>query len=68
MAVGIKRKLSKVLENVNHDIHLQAKESHFGNGALSAEGYNGGYADAIMDVELALNGIQPKRRNWWNDD
>ncbi len=67
MAKGIKRKLSRVLKNVNHSIHLTAQEGGYA-AALSNEGYNGGYADAIMDIELALNGVTPVRRNWWEDN
>ncbi|KKK66334.1 hypothetical protein LCGC14_2965160 [marine sediment metagenome] len=28
---------------------------------------DGGYADAIMDIKLALNGVPPKRRDWWDE-
>ncbi len=66
MAKGIKRKLSKVLKNVNYSMHLTAMDGGFYTGPLVGEGYTGGYADAIMDVELALNGVPPKRRNWWD--
>jgi len=29
---------------------------------LASEGYNGGYRDALSDVELLLNGIYPNER------
>ncbi len=66
MAKGIKRKLSKVLKNVNHTIHLTAMRGKYAS-ALAREGYNGGYADAIMDIGLALNGVPPRRNFWWDD-
>ena len=32
---------------------------------MVAEGWNGGYADALMDVQLALNGVQPDNTDLW---
>lgn len=64
---GIKRKLSKVLDNVNRTIHGNAQQGGLYASALSGEGYDGGYADAIMDIKLALNGVPPKRRDWWDE-
>ena len=34
-------------------------------GGLSSEGYVGGYRDALSDVLLAMNGVTPDRRGWW---
>jgi hypothetical protein len=35
-------------------------------GALSSEGYHGGYRDALNDVLLVLSGVTPHRRNFWD--
>ena len=67
MAKGIKRQLSKVLNNVNHSIYLQASDGGFFGAAMATEGYMGGYADALMDIQLALNDVKPQRRDWWNN-
>lgn len=34
---------------------------------LSSEGYAGGYADALADVLLALRGVKPSTRDYWED-
>ena len=34
-------------------------------GPLAGEGYAGGYAEALGDVLLLLNGVRPNRRNYW---
>jgi len=58
----IKRKLSKAiqnaqteLENVPHGLYQQG---------LKSEGYVGGYFQALNDVMLALNGVDPDSRYW----
>lgn len=34
---------------------------------LSLEGYTGGYLDALYDILLVLNRVNPNRRNYWDD-
>lgn len=34
---------------------------------LASEGYVGGYRDALSDVILAMNGVRPDRRGWWEN-
>lgn len=63
MPRGIKRQLRAATKAVNADIARFAQEGHIAAG-LSGEGYNGGYRDALYDVELALNGITPDKQ-WW---
>lgn len=66
MAKGISRKLDKVLKKVNKEIIANATGRGLYASALSGEGYAGGYKDAINDVINVLNGVQPKRRNYWD--
>ena len=66
MAMGIKRQLDKVYEKVSRDISGHASRGGMYAGGLAAEGYDGGYRDAIMDIQLALNGVTPQRRDWWD--
>jgi len=68
MAKGIKRKLDRVREKVSREIEGFAKRGGLYAGAMAAEGYNGGYRDALDDVVLALNGITPQRHNWWREE
>ena len=67
MAKGIKRKLDKVRERVSREITAFSRRGGRYAGAMAAEGYNGGYRDALDDVVLALNGATPQRRGWWNE-
>ena len=34
---------------------------------VAGEGYAGGYRDALYDVQLLLNDVVPKRRDYWTD-
>ena len=65
MARGIKKQLEKVRENVQREISDFANDR---SGGMASEGYNGGYLDAIEDITLALNGVRPSRRGWWNEE
>ena len=35
-------------------------------GAMAGEGYAGGYVQALSDALLALEGVRPNTRNYWN--
>ena len=35
---------------------------------LASEGYSGGYRDALYDTILLLQDVQPRRRQYWNDE
>ena len=68
MAKGIRRLLDRALNNVNKQIHYASEpldDKDIWAGALASEGYNGGYADALKDVDLALSGVLPRRNGWW---
>lgn len=51
---------------------IEADADHRGYGVysrwLAAEGYNGGYRDALDDVLLALGGVTPQRHDWWQPE
>lgn len=34
--------------------------------AMASEGWTGGYAQALRDVQLALDGNIPSTRNYWD--
>lgn len=65
MAKGIKKDLYKAIENANQDIVNFAKRGGPYAGALSPEGYSGGYRDALNDVLSALNGHQNLNSRFW---
>ena len=67
MSKGILKKLYKAREKVEQEISGHAKSSSL-NGAVSGEGYSGGYRDAISDVILLLNGTTPNRRNYYENE
>ena len=64
-----KRKINKEIyaafKKVNQEISDLASHGHIAAG-LSSEGYSGGYRDCLTDIQLLLNGIMPKRRNYWD--
>jgi len=69
MAKGILRRLGKASKRVQDGINLRVRGRGLYAGGLSSEGYEGGYRDALYDVELLLRtGIVPRRRNWWDED
>ncbi len=68
MAVGIKRQLNIARKNVEKEISDYHDSANVYGRGLASEGYNGGYLDALSDVELALNGVEPSRRGWWREE
>jgi len=63
----IKQRMKFALEKVDDDISNFARQSHVAGG-LASEGYNGGYRDALSDAIMLLNGVTPRRGNWWIED
>ena len=61
MTKGIKRKIKHVSRKVQAEIGGFVRRG-FVAGGMAAEGYCGGYADALQDVLFALNGGTPNRR------
>jgi len=62
----IEKRLDKVLKNVDKAISDRAKSGDIYTAAMSGEGYAGGYHDALNDVINFLNGVIPRRRNYWD--
>ena len=50
---------------VTEEIHGNAASGGMYARGLAAEGYAGGYRDALDDVLLLLDGAQPRTRNYW---
>ncbi len=67
MARGIKRVLYKAREKVNKEIEGNAAGGSKYARGLANEGYAGGYAQALSDVLLALEGVRPSTRGYWDD-
>ncbi len=71
MAKGIKRRIKSALRRVRQEISASATSNPHGvAGVLASEGYAGGYCQALSDVQLLLNGVEPNndRRYWTNYD
>ena len=62
---GITRLLRIARDNVSAGISNSVDHTSRYSKGLSSEGYEGGYRDALDDVQLALNGVVPNRRGWW---
>jgi len=73
---GIKRMIYRAQSNIETEIRNDSTSCRMRctgtginyGGALSREGYNGGYYDALSDVINALNGVIPNRNGWWRKD
>lgn len=61
---GPRRRINAALRNVTTVITVAGSGGRLAS-ALAAEGYDGGYRDALMDVQLLLNGNIPDRYGWW---
>ena len=58
---GIKRKLVAVRNELDAQIADQTRGAGMYGRGLAREGFLGGYLEALEDVALALNGVEPKR-------
>lgn len=64
------RRIDEARKCVDADIRARARSGGFYGAALSGEGYDGGYCDALDDVMQLLNGVEPNcsghsRVRWW---
>ena len=68
MAKGIRRRIYKATRKIEVDIKGFGDRGFYAAG-LAGEGYKGGYRDALQDVLLLLNGIEPGNRGrfWWDE-
>lgn len=62
----VKKNIKEALKKVDAEIKGTASRGAIA-GALASEGYSGGYRDCLHDMRLVLAGIQPNRRNYWDD-
>ncbi len=67
MAKGIKRALTRAQEKVRKEIEINSMGGGKYARGLASEGYAGGYAQALSDVMLMLNGVKPSTRGYWDD-
>lgn len=63
---GIRRDMDAVRKAVNEEISFNGEQGGIAAG-LAAEGFAGGYRQALSDVDLALSGANPDSR-YWNSD
>lgn len=59
--IGIKKQLKIARRGVSRLIAEHASRGGRFAGGLAAEGFDGGYREALDDVQLALNGVMPNR-------
>lgn len=63
--LGVRTRLRLALAKVDKEIsNVHSRGGKYAAG-LAREGYAGGYAQALMDMQLVLNGVQPNTRNYW---
>jgi hypothetical protein len=67
-ARGIVRKVQKARKQVEELIRRETDRTNRFSGGLSGEGWNGGYRQALDDVLLALNGVEPSTRGFWTEE
>lgn len=62
----VKTNINNAKEEVLKEIRGCLKDPCYAKG-LSHEGYAGGYLQALYDVGIVLNGIQPSTRGYWRN-
>ena len=62
---GPKTQIKRALAAANREISGNARRGGPFAGGLAGEGWAGGYASALSDVLLVLNGVQPSTRGYW---
>ncbi|MDY6979390.1 MAG: hypothetical protein SV201_05875 [Pseudomonadota bacterium] len=67
MARGIKKAIDKAQQRIQKEIRGNSSRGGKYASGLSAEGYAGGYYQALSDVQLALNDVKPSTRGYWDD-
>lgn len=67
MARGIIRKVERAADRADKEVAGNASRGGLYAPGLAAEGYAGGYRDALYDVLLVLRGGQPNRSYWRNE-
>jgi hypothetical protein len=75
-----RERMPKVKTNIHNALKVVGEEihdlSHRGDGekmgelyarGTASEGYAGGYRQALQDIILVMNGIQPDTRDYWKN-
>ncbi len=63
---GIKRRVKTAIGRAKREIAVNAAEGGSFAAGLSAEGYAGGYRDALEAVQSLLNDVEPgDDRHYW---
>ena len=69
MTIQEKRRLiALAVERVTQRIRGHSSRGGPYAGALSVEGYDGGYRDALWDLQLLMNGVRPNRQDIWDEE
>ena len=68
MAKGLKRRIKAALVNIDREISDNAQHGRIA-GAMASEGYAGGYRDALSDIRLLLDSVEPSdHRGYWRNE
>ena len=59
----VKTLIKKLQKNVSAEI--KGNSTGFYGAGIASEGYAGGYRDALSDVMLILNNIEPRNSRYW---
>ena len=62
--VSKRERISAAIAQVNKEISDLATGGLYVRG-MASEGYAGGYRDALSDALLVMDGVIPKRRDYW---
>lgn len=65
MRATARTRIKKALDKVNQEIEAQTDRSSMYSRGLAREGYQGGYAQALTDALMALDGNTPTTRGYW---
>jgi len=60
----LRKDVDRTLDRVNQEITNLSSGDRYARG-LAAEGYAGGYRDALHDFLLVMNGVVPTNSRYW---
>lgn len=63
----IDKHIDIAIRNINKRISDHRERGGIFAKGVAGEGYNGGYRDALYDVQLLLNGVVPNRSEIWKE-
>jgi hypothetical protein len=59
-----RKRIKEASRKVSKEISDLASGDSIYAGGLAGEGYAGGFRDALLDVLLVLDGVEPNREYW----